>query len=112
VKKTALILSLFCAVFLTAQRPAKVPAAPYPIEIIQPNGEKLTIRLHGDEWKHFTTTTDGFAIIQNKKGFYCYAKINKKGNYEPTKKIAHNKENRKKCEEKFLKKQKKVTDNK
>jgi hypothetical protein len=100
------LFSIFCIEFLYTQiRPARVPATPHPIEVLQPNGEKLTIRLHGDERKHYTTTIDGFVIMQNIKGFYCYAKINKNGNYKPTKKIAHNKENRKKNEEKFLKKQ-------
>jgi len=101
-----LILSLFFTAALSAQpRPSRVPAAPYPIEVSQPNGKKLTIRLHGDEWKHFRTTLDGFVIVQDKKGFYCYAKLDKKGNYAPTKVIANNVENRTKSEIKFLKKQ-------
>jgi len=105
-KKVFLILFALCATFLSAQqRPSRVPATPHPIEVSQPNGEKLTIRLHGDERYHFRTTIDGFVIVQNEKGFYCYAKLDKNGNYVPTKIAANNVENRTKSEIKFLKKQ-------
>jgi len=105
-KKYFLILSVFCATFLSAQqRPSRVPATPHPIEVSQPNGKKLTIRLHGDEWYHFRTTIDGFVIVENEKGFYCYAKLDKKGKYAPTKIVANNVENRTKKEINFLKKQ-------
>jgi len=105
-KKSFCILSIVFAVSLSAQqRPAKVPAIPYPIEVSQPNGDKLTIRLHGDERYHFRTTLDGFVIVQDKNGFYCYAKIDKNGFYTPTKTVANNTENRTKKEIKFLKKQ-------
>jgi len=105
-RKYFLILSLFCAASLSAQqRPSRVPAVPYPIEVSQPNGDKLTIRLHGDERYHFRTTIDGFVIVQDKNGFYCYAKIDKNGNYAPSKIIANNVENRTKKEINFLKKQ-------
>ena len=106
-KKIFFTLSiLLCVTFLSAQsRPAKVPAAPYPIEVSQPNGNKLTIRLHGDERYHYRTTIDGFVIVQNKKNYYCYAKMDKNGNYIPTKTVANNTENRSKKEISFLKKQ-------
>jgi len=101
-----LILSLFCIAFLSAQqRPSRVPATPHPIEITQPNGDKLTIRLHGDEWRNFRTTIDGFVIVQDQDGFFRYAKIDKNGNYVPSKMIANNIENRSKSEVKFLKNQ-------
>jgi len=107
-KNFTILLSIIFAVSLSAQqRQARVPAAPHPIEVEQPNGEKLTIRLHGDERKHYNTTIDGFVIVQNEKQFYCYAKLDKNGNYVPTNKIAHNQENRTKSELKFLKKQEK-----
>lgn len=86
-------------------RPSRVPATPNPIEVVQPNGSKLTIRLFGDERRHYNTTIDGFVIVQNEKGYYCYAKLDKNGNYAPTKTVANNEENRKNCEKNFLKKQ-------
>ena len=102
---TALLTILFAATSAAQARPSKVPATPHPIEVEQPNGDKLTIRLYGDERKHYNTTIDGFVIVQNEKGYYCYAKLDKKGNYAPTKTVANNEENRKKSELKFLKKQ-------
>jgi hypothetical protein len=90
---------------LSAQaRPARVPAVPYPIEYVQPNGDTLVIRLYGDESKHYTTTLDGYVIVENKKGYLCYAILDKNGNYMPSKHIANNKEKRTKHENKFLKK--------
>jgi uncharacterized protein YdeI (BOF family) len=98
------ILTICISAFCSAQqRFLRVPATPHPIEITQPNGEKLTIRLFGDEKHHFNTTLDGFVIIQNEKGVYCYAQIDKNGKIAPSKKQAHNVGERKKCEQKLLK---------
>ena len=106
-RKYFLILSLFCAAFLSAQPRSRVPATPHPIEITQPNGDKLTIRLHGDERQSFRTTIDGFVIVQSEDGFFRYAKFDKDKNYAPSKIVANNVENRSKKEIKFLKKQRK-----
>ncbi|RCW29047.1 M6 family metalloprotease-like protein/predicted secreted protein (Por secretion system target) [Marinilabilia salmonicolor] len=56
-----------------------VGAFPYPQEIRQPDGSVLTIRQHGDEWYNWTTTTDGFRIVRNKKGIFEYATQLKSG---------------------------------
>jgi hypothetical protein len=85
-------------------RPAYVPANPNPIEFEQPDGNILTIRLIGDENMHFNTTIDGYIIVKNQNGYFCYAKLDKNGNFLPTRHIAHNADKRKKCENKFLKK--------
>lgn len=53
-----------------------VSAYPYPINIIQPDGSKITILLKGDEHFNYTQTTDGFIIARNTKGVYEYANIN------------------------------------
>lgn len=50
-----------------------VPARPTPLDMVQPNGDTITVRLHGDEWFHFYTTIDGYLIAKNDKGYYCYA---------------------------------------
>lgn len=100
---------LFCAlcVGLTtalAQNPRqnKVIATPNPIEVQQPNGETLTIRLRGDERSHYRITEDGYRIELNKAGTYCYCKKNKQGQYVISKKQAHNAADRTKCEKRFL----------
>lgn len=51
------------------------PANPTPITVIQPNGEKLQLRLVGDEFYHFNTTIDGFTIL-NVNGEWEYAMKN------------------------------------
>lgn len=46
-----------------------VPAVPYPVEITQPDGTTIMVRLHGDEFHHFYTLLDGTPLKFNKQGF-------------------------------------------
>lgn len=46
-----------------------VPAVPYPVEIIQPDGSAIMVRLHGDEYHHFYTLIDGTPLRLDDKGF-------------------------------------------
>ena len=55
------------------RQPNRVPATPYPIKYVQPSGDTLTIRLHGDERHHWAETIDGYLILQKKDGTYDYA---------------------------------------
>ena len=66
---------------VTAQnRPARVPAYKGVIERVQPNGDTVYVRLHGDEKKHWMTLEDGVTLVkENKKGYICYAKKKKNG---------------------------------
>ena len=52
-----------------------IPADPTPIQVTQPDGTKLTVVLHGDEFVHYTSTVDGYTIVKNKAGFYTYATL-------------------------------------
>lgn len=52
-----------------------VPAYPFPIQVTQPDGTVLTIKLEGDEWFNYVTTEDGYLIVQNEDGFYEYARF-------------------------------------
>jgi M6 family metalloprotease-like protein len=56
-----------------------VKAAPYPITLTQPDGSRITVRLQGDEFFHYKTTTDGYPLTTNEKGILTYAKIDTKG---------------------------------
>ena len=87
-----------------SQRPQRVPAAPYPITIMQADGTELTIRLHGDENMHFTTTTDGYVIIDNGHEQYYFAKVNCKGALVPSKHKATDAGKRNKKTQRYLKK--------
>ena len=90
--------------FALAQRgPQRVPAIRTPIESVQPDGDTLVIRLHGDERRHYTTTEDGYLVRANDKGYYCYAVEGKDGSITATRKVAHNKEKRTRCEWRYIK---------
>ncbi|MDE6715920.1 MAG: M6 family metalloprotease domain-containing protein [Muribaculaceae bacterium] len=67
------ILSLL-SITLCAFGAYAVPASPAPATIIQPDGSLLTIELHGDEFYSYSTTTDGYTVIQNEDtGVWEYA---------------------------------------
>ena len=62
------------------QKPARVPAYQGVIERVQPNGDTVYVRLHGDERKHWMTLEDGKTLVkEDKKGYICYAKKKKNG---------------------------------
>ena len=82
-------LCLVCLLFANANLYA-VPASPYPIEVTQPDGTTLTIRLHGDENFHYTTTLDGFLIVKNQQNAFVYATVSQTGELQPTERIARN----------------------
>ena len=79
-KRLLLILALGCGLLAIGQKPARVPAYQGVIERIQPNGDTVYVRLHGDERRHWMTLEDGKTLVQeNKKGYICYAKKKKDG---------------------------------
>ena len=70
-KKCFLLLALGL-VFLYA---SAVPADPTPGQVTQPDGTKLTVVLHGDEFFNYMTTVDGYTVVKNEAGFYTYARL-------------------------------------
>lgn len=65
---------------MAQQQPARVAAYQGVIERVQPNGDTIYVRLHGDERKHWMTLEDGVTLVkENKKGYICYAKKKKDG---------------------------------
>jgi hypothetical protein len=81
-KRLVGILSVCCMVcgVLAQNRPARVPACQGVIERVQPNGDTIYVRLHGDERNHWMTLEDGTTLVQeNKKGYICYAKKKQNG---------------------------------
>ena len=88
-KKNTLLVAL-CAIFFLMgnQNIYAIKAFSGPIVITQPDGSKLTTRIHGDEFKHYQTTEDGYLIKQNTKGFYTYANLNSDGSSTATEVIA------------------------
>ena len=67
-KRLILILAIGCGLLAIAQKPARVPARPGVIERVQPNGDTIRVRLHGDERQHWMTLEDGKTLVaENKK---------------------------------------------
>lgn len=51
-----------------------IVACPDPALVFQPDGSRLSIMLHGDEWFNYTTTVDGYTVVKDPvDGFYKYA---------------------------------------
>ncbi len=59
-----------------------------PLTVVQPDGTQLTVRLQGDEHKHWYATTDG-AIIVNQDNAYYIAAIEDDGTVTATTLLAH-----------------------
>lgn len=71
-----------------------VPAYPGVIARVQPDGDTLHTYLRGDERMHWTMTMDGWQVMEDKHGHLCYATTNCTGKVVPSRKQAHNKEQR------------------
>ena len=79
-KRVICILALSYGLLAMAQKPARVPAYRGVIERVQPNGDTVYVRLHGDERYHWMTLEDGKTLVkENKEGYICYAKKKKDG---------------------------------
>lgn len=67
------IMSAIAGLVLTIGVSQAMPAHPGIGSVTQPDGTTLKVRLHGDEFMHFTTTEDGYAIVRDADGYYRYA---------------------------------------
>lgn len=61
------------------------PARPTPRTILQPDGTTLTVRLHGDEWCHWTTDMDGHLMVRDAAGYYRKATVTQQAEWEVSK---------------------------
>ena len=61
-----------------------------PVDIPQPDGTTITLLMHGDEFRHFMTTADGFTVVKGEDGFYRYADKGADGQLKATNTIARN----------------------
>ncbi|MBR6886101.1 MAG: M6 family metalloprotease domain-containing protein [Bacteroidales bacterium] len=64
------ILTIFAALILTASWAHAVPANPKPFKYTQPDGSVITLTLHGDEYYHWTTDSNGRIVEKGADGFY------------------------------------------
>ena len=84
--KESFVLVVCVLVMLVAMgRPAHRMAVAMP----QPDGSQVSLTLCGDEFYHFSTTTDGYTVVKNTAGYWVYAQ--RDGNsLKPSSVIAHN----------------------
>lgn len=78
------------------------PADPTPHQVKQPDGTSVTLRMHGDEYLNYVTTTDGFTVVKDENGFWVYARKLDDGTLAATTVVAHNENDRTDDEKDFL----------
>lgn len=93
---TLMAVMLLGAVSLWAR-----PGYTKPVDVKQPDGTIVTLLMHGDEFMHFMTTTDGYTVTKGADGFYRYAE-KLEGQLKATNVIAKNQEKRTANEQAFL----------
>lgn len=64
------ILACFVLFLGLLQSLRAIPAYPGKIQVTQPDGSVITIRLHGDEWLHYATDEQGQVVARDQDGFY------------------------------------------
>lgn len=70
--KRIYLLVILLALTVSFHSVFAIRANPAPVEVTQPDGTKLTIRIHGDEFNHYRTTNDGYLLKENTNGYYIY----------------------------------------
>lgn len=78
-----------------------VPAHPRPVDIKQSDGTVLTVKLVGDEFHHYSATTDGYTVVQRSNGDYVYA-VESGARLVPSTVIAHNPQKRDATEQRMV----------
>jgi M6 family metalloprotease-like protein len=94
------ILSFFTAALVAVAANA-VPAVPHPINVTQPDGTNLTIKIVGDEFFNYHTTVDGYTLVRDESGYFVYA-LSENDNLVASKVIAHNQGERTASESQFV----------
>lgn len=65
--KLRLFQILIMAVF--AVQASAIPARPGAVKVMQPDGSTVTLVLHGDEFRSFTATHDGYTVVRTDSGW-------------------------------------------
>lgn len=65
-----------------------VKALTFPTTVLQPDGSKLTVLLHGDENINWYTTDDGVLLVREGNSYYV-ANVTSAGQLTATKQLAH-----------------------
>ena len=85
---------IFLSMLLIVVSAFSRPAYQGTKRVQQPDGSYVTIRLVGDEYRSFNTTSDGYTLTRNDRGYYVYAHLDVDGRLAPTELVAHDAEER------------------
>ena len=81
------IAFLFAALLLSTGAHA-VKAWPFPVEVRQADGTRLTIIQYGDEDFHYCMTTDGVLVVEQQGSWYV-GRVDAQGDLVATAQLAH-----------------------
>ncbi len=81
---TKTLIALVAVLSLSTLSAYAVPAYPGVIKHKQSDGTIISIRVFGDEFKNYTTTSDGYTITGGEDGDYYYAQTDLQGKIIPT----------------------------
>ncbi len=93
---------IFLSMLLFAASAFSRPAYPGTARVQQPDGTFVTIRLVGDEYRSFNTTTDGYTLTRDARGYYVYAQLDADGRLAPTTFVAREPAERTVQEQEYL----------
>lgn len=64
-------VSIIIVFLMMALRAVAVPAYPYPVEVVQPDGSRVIMMIRGDESFRYMTSVLGDRLVMNQAGFYA-----------------------------------------
>jgi M6 family metalloprotease-like protein len=97
-----LLINLFL-ILLVAGKVSAVPAYPYFIQLNQPDGKEITVKMKGDEKMKWMESEDGYSLLYDKNKYIVFAEKNEKGDMIPSNVIARNAASRSDEVQKWLK---------
>ena len=77
----ALAIGFICLVSIPSAH--AINASPHNIETAQPDGARITLRIHGDERFNWQSDTRGYTVVRD-NGRYVYAQRGASGQLVPT----------------------------
>jgi len=100
------VLFLFIFLLLISSIPLAfgIPAYPFAVEIIQPDGTKIVVIQKGDEHVKWAQTIDGYSLMRNKSGVFEYSTLSSGNDMIPSGIQARNQSERSASDIQFLSK--------